>query len=149
MPTPSAQVRLAVTAALLLAIAIGCEKQPPPNTAPVPPAPVGRLQGAMVVIPVPSEQKGDNRSYWSYDSGHFAQGTGEAWFEHNAEAEKARGKPWEFREVSRSKEHVELYDASRAVTVRLTGTEMQARWDKDGKDAEWQTLQMGKWGRPE
>lgn len=149
MPIPFAQVRLAVAAVLLLAIAVGCEKQPPPNTVSISPPPVGVVQGVSIAVPLPAEQKGDNRSYWSYDGGHFAQGTGEAWFEHNTEAEKARGKPWEFREVSRSKEHVELYDASRAVTVRLTDTVMQARWDKDGKGAEWQTLQKGKWDRPE
>lgn len=146
---PSMKVRPAV-AALLLAAAVGCERQPPLNTAP---ADFGgerpKVGGAFAAIPLGGEQKGDNRSYWTYDGGHVAQGTGEAWFEQNPEADKTGGKPWEFREVSRTKEYVELYDTSRGVTVRLTATEMQARWDKDGKNADWQTLQKGKWGRPE
>jgi len=49
--------------------------------------------------------------------------------------------------VARTPEHVDLYDASRAVTVRLTAEEMLAKWDKDGKEAEWKPLQKGQWGR--
>ena len=108
--------------------------------------PVGPTQPA----PPPTEPvkpKPDTRDYWKYDTGHMAKGTRDIWYEHNAEAEKSRTGKWEFREVARTPEYVELYDASRAVQVRLTDTAMQARWDKEGKDAEWKTLQAGKWGR--
>jgi hypothetical protein len=87
------------------------------------------------------------RDYWSYDGGHFAKGTRDEWFEHNAEAAASRQGRWEFREVARTAEFVELYDASRAVQLRLTESEMLARWDKDGKDAEWKSLKRGKWGK--
>jgi hypothetical protein len=97
----------------------------------------------------PEKPKPDTRDYWKYEGGHLAKGTRDAWYEHNAEAEKSRQGKWEFREVARTPEHVELYDASRAVQVRLTDTDMLARWDKGGKDAEWKSLMKGKWSRPE
>lgn len=123
---------------LLLA---GCGPKPAPPTTPAPP-PV-----PAVPAPEPVKPKPDTRDYWSYDGGHFAKGTRDAWYEHNAEAERSRSGRWEFREVARTAEHVELYDASRAVQVRLTDTDLLARWDKDGKDAEWKSLKPGKWGR--
>lgn len=128
---------------LLLA---GCGPKAVP-TAPPPPAPV--VAPPTVAPPTePEKPKPDTRDYWRYAGGHFAKGIGEAWYEHNPEAEqKSRTGKWEFREVARTPEHVDLYDASRAVTVRLTAEEMLAKWDKDGKEAEWKPLQNGQWGR--
>jgi hypothetical protein len=128
---------------LLLLAGCGPKAVPVPTSAP---APV--VAPPTVVAPTQAEKpKPDTRDYWRYAGGHFAKGTGEAWYEHNAEAEASRQGKWEFREVARAPEHVDLYDASRAVTVRLTADEMLARWDKDGKNAEWKPLQKGQWGR--
>ena len=131
----------------LAAVLAGCGPTPPPTTPPGPPIPV--VPPKPVAPPTaPEKPKPDTRDYWTYDGGHFAKGSRDAWYEHNAEAaEKSRTGKWEFREVARTREHVELYDASRAVQLRLTDTDMLARWDKDGKDAEWKSLQKGKWGR--
>lgn len=126
-----------------LALLAGCGPKPTPST---PPAPAPVIQPPPPTTQ-PEKPKPDTRDYWRYDGGHFAKGTRDMWYEHNAEAEKSRQGKWEFREVARTPEHVELYDASRAVSVRLTADEMQARWDKDGKDAEWKVMQKGQWGR--
>lgn len=125
---------------------IGCGPQPTPTT---PAGPAIPVVPPRPTTPTEAEKaKPDTRDYWKYDAGHFAKGARDAWYEHNAEAaEKSRTGRWEFREVARTSEHVELYDASRAVQLRLTDTDMLARWDKDGKDAEWKSLQKGKWGR--
>ncbi|MCI0685033.1 MAG: hypothetical protein L0Y71_23290 [Gemmataceae bacterium] len=96
-------------------------------------------------MPAPTTEKGETRSRWVYERGWFARGQGDAWFEHNDEARRIRGRPWEFRQTKSSTEHIELYDASRGVAVRLSETAAAARWDKDGNDAEWTPLYTGRW----
>jgi len=94
--------------------------------------------------PVQPEAK-DERTRWIYDTGWFAQGNGTAWFEHNDEATRIQGGPWEFTETKRTPEYVELYDARRGVSVRLKELVCEARWDKDGANAEWQPFCEGRW----
>ncbi|MBL8796538.1 MAG: hypothetical protein JNM56_21740 [Planctomycetia bacterium] len=91
----------------------------------------------------------DQRTRWTYDTGWFVQGNGTAWFEHNAEATRIHGGPWEFTETKRTPEYVELHDARRDVSVRLSAQDSEARWDKDGANAAWRPLYKGRWEKRE
>jgi hypothetical protein len=46
-------------------------------------------------------------------------------------------------------EYVELHDARRGVSVRLSQQVSEVRWDKDGTKAEWRILYKGRWVAPE
>lgn len=133
---------------LFVGLLAGCNKTPDPQQPSiaevVPPATV-----RTVPPPATSEEEKDTRSRWIYSSGWFAQGNGAAWFEHNDEAIRLRGRAWEFTERKRTKEYVELFDASRGVSLRLTESLCDARWDKDGENAEWKPLYRGHWSKRE
>ena len=68
----------------------------------------------------------DARKLWVYEGGWFAQDKGDAWYELNEETHRRLGKPAQFREVKRDKEHVEMYDTGRKVTVRISETVLEA-----------------------
>jgi hypothetical protein len=134
--------RLPALAALLVGVCLaGCGRKADEPT----------LNPAVPVIPAPPAPppapvaKPDTRTKWVYDNGWFAKGANDAWYEHNDEAIRLRGKAWEFRQVKSTDEHIELYDASRAVSLRLSESAVSARWDKDGPDAEWKVLYAGHW----
>jgi hypothetical protein len=95
-----------------------------------------------------ADEPADTRKLWVYEGGWFAQDRGDAWYELNEETHRRQGKPWQFREVKRTKEYVELYDATRNVAVRLSEGALEARWDADSKDAEWKLLYKGRWKKP-
>ena len=82
---------------------------------------------------------------WTYDGGWFALEADKNWYEMNEEAYRKKGKPWKFEEVRRTREFVELYDASRKVSLRLYANRVEARWDHDGAAAEWKELMKGRW----
>ena len=95
--------------------------------------------------PAAKPEAKDDRVRWVYDAGWFAKGNGDLWFEHNGEAQRITGRPWEFKEVKRTKEYIQVHDPRRGVSVRLAEPEAQARWDNAGEKAEWKPLYKGKW----
>lgn len=95
-----------------------------------------------------ADEPTEARKHWVYEGGWFASHKSDAWYEMNEEAFRNQRKPFEFREVKRTKEYVELYDATRKVTVRLSDATLEARWDTDGNDAEWKLLLKGRWKKP-
>ncbi|MGE3809595.1 MAG: hypothetical protein AB7K24_33440, partial [Gemmataceae bacterium] len=70
-----------------------------------------RVQAAQV-------EANDTRAHWVYEGGWFQRERDGTWSEHNAEAYRS-GKPYRFKEVARTPEHVELHDAFRNASVRL------------------------------
>jgi hypothetical protein len=101
------------------------------------------LAGLCVLASPAFAEERDERSQWVYEGGWFAPSGGANWIEMNADAfEKNKGKPWEFKEVKRTAEHVELRSDARNLSVRLTETTMDFKPD----DAiAWRTLQKGRW----
>lgn len=95
-----------------------------------------------------ADEPTNTRKLWVYEGGWFAQNKDDAWYELNETTHRRQGKPSLFREVKRTKEYIELYDASRKVAVRLSEAVLEARWDADGKDAEWKLLYKGRWKKP-
>jgi hypothetical protein len=95
-----------------------------------------------------ADESADARKLWVYEGGWFARIQGDVWYELNEEVYSRQRKPFEFREVKRTREYVELYDAIRQVTVRLSDAALEARWDADGQDAEWKQLYKGRWKKP-
>lgn len=82
------------------------------------------------------------RTYWVYEGGWFSKTKGDAWIEMNDDVYSKSEKPWQFTEANRTKDYVELYDANRKLTVRLSESVMAFR--PDGED-KWIELQKGKW----
>ena len=85
----------------------------------------------------------EDRSVWAYEGGWFSTKDGENWNElsfdiYNDNADK----PLKFKELNRTKEYVEIYDASRKLSVRLSETKME--WKDDAQD-EWNALHKGRW----
>jgi hypothetical protein len=139
--------RLPPTLVKLMVVAmIGCGQRPPDQ---VPSTPVQETPSAPAV-PIVSQtpERTDPRTRWVYEKGWFAKGVGDSWYEHNDEAMRIRGKAWEFRQTNFSSECIELYDASRGVSVRLGESSAEARWDMDGKEAAWKPLLAGRWDAP-
>ncbi|MBM3980514.1 MAG: hypothetical protein FJ304_09550 [Planctomycetes bacterium] len=97
---------------------------------------------------VAEKEKGpDTRELWVYEGGWFARKKDGSWYEVNEENYR-RQKSLSFREVKRTAEFVELYDANRKVSVRLGAGAMDARWDADGPNAVWKPLYKGRWQTP-
>lgn len=122
--------------ALLLMAVTGCgssSPQPVPSTPPV------------VSATAPMADRADTRSRWVYESGWFAKGVGDSWYEHNEAVIRERGKAWEFRQTDSSPGSIVLYDASRGVSVRLSASRAEVRWDSEGSEALWKPLLVGKW----
>lgn len=90
-------------------------------------------------------ERNDTRAYWVYEGGWFAKSKDGSWYEMNEDVFRTQGKPWQFREAKRTKVHVELVDENRKVTVRLSDTVMEARFDSDGKDADFKIFYKGRW----
>jgi hypothetical protein len=89
----------------------------------------------------------DDRTVWAYEGGWFSTKDSKTWVElsysiYNDNA----GKPFEFKEVQRTKEHVVIYDGSRKLSVRLAETTME--WREDGQE-QWNPLHKGQWKRPQ
>jgi hypothetical protein len=94
-----------------------------------------------------ADEPAESRKMWAYEGGWFAQDKGEMWYEMNEEIHR-KGKPLLFREVKRTNEYIELYDADRKIGVRLYEDRLEFRPDADGKDAEWKLLYKGRWKKP-
>jgi len=58
------------------------------------------------------------RVVWQYQGGYFKDAGGQGWVESNA------GGTYHFREVRRTRDFVDLYDASRGFTARLYNNAM-------------------------
>lgn len=134
--------RFPTSVCLLTGMFLGCGSSSETQNSPSQPIPIA----SRLTVP---QEKHDQRSRWVYDNGWFVQGHGKAWFEHNDDALLKRGKAWEFTETMRNEDYVELHEASRGVSVRLSASQCEARWDRDGETAKWQTLYMGQWAKPE
>jgi hypothetical protein len=104
------------------------------------------LAGLCVLASPALADERDERKQWVYEGGWFAPAGGDKWIEMNADAfEKNKGKPFEFKEVKRTAEYVELRSEARNLSVRLTETTMDFKPD----DAvAWRTLQKGRWKKP-
>ncbi|MCI0683810.1 MAG: hypothetical protein L0Y71_17025 [Gemmataceae bacterium] len=90
-----------------------------------------------------AQEKKDYREVWAYAGGWFSTEDGKTWMELSFNIyHDNRGRPIQFKEVKRTKEYVEIYDASRKLSVRLF--EAKTEWKKDGKD-EWSPLLTGQW----
>ncbi len=105
------------------------------------------LAGLCLLASSALADNGDERKYWVYEGGWFAPAGREKWIEMNADAyEKNKGKPFEFTEVKRTAEYVELRSDARNLSVRLTETTMDFKPD----DAvAWRVLQKGRWKKPD
>jgi hypothetical protein len=64
------------------------------------------------------EHAGMRRVLWQYQGGFFKDAGADGWVESNASG------TYHFREVRRTREYVDLYDASRGYTARLYGNAM-------------------------
>jgi hypothetical protein len=99
--------------------------------------------------PVVSTERGeesaeaDRRQNWSYNVGSFELTGNGYWNETSPEIrKKTRSGSFVFKEVSRSREVVSLYDASRRLMIRLSDS--RATWSTDeGKT--WHLLTEGTW----
>ena len=101
------------------------------------------LAGMCVLAAPALAAERDERTQWVYEGGWFAPSGDGKWSEMNADAfEKNKGKPFEFKEVKRTPEYVELRSDARDLSVRLTETTMEFKPD----DAiAWRVLQKGRW----
>jgi len=90
----------------------------------------------------------DTRTYFAYEGGWFAKTKDGSWYELNELTHRKVGKPTKFKEVKRTKEYVELYDADRKVAVRLYDESSEVRLS-DREDASWEKLYKGRWKTPE
>ena len=64
------------------------------------------------------EHVGPRRVLWQYQGGFFKDAGADGWVESNASG------TYHFREARRTREYVDLYDASRGYTARLYGNAM-------------------------
>src|SRR4051794_35820635 len=105
---------------------------------------VALIVPAVLALNSSADEPSDTREYWVYEGGWFAKAKDGSWYELNEETQRKQGKPSQFKEVKRTKEYVELYDETRKVGVRISEAVSEARWDADGKDAEWKLLYKGR-----
>lgn len=83
-----------------------------------------------------------SRCVWSYDGGWLSTKDGKTWMEHSYNIHSDVGAPFEFTEIKRTAQYVELYDAKRKLTVRLYEAKMEV--NHDGK-YEWYLGIGGRW----
>lgn len=88
------------------------------------------------------------RTYWVYEGGWFAKSKDGSWYELNELTLRKLGKPVQFKEVKRTKEVIELYDADRKVAVRLYAETSEVR-ASEKEDAPWEKLQKDRWKAPD
>jgi hypothetical protein len=83
-----------------------------------------------------------HRLVWQYDGGFFKDEGRSAWVEKNS-----RG-TYHFEEVHRNREFVELYDASRDLTIRLYGDAcfIQHATSDPVHHHDFNRLYFGRWG---
>jgi hypothetical protein len=100
----------------------------------------------LTLAPALVAEEAADRTYWVYEGGWFARSKDKSWYEMNEEAFGKSKAPWDFQEVKRTKEYVELRDDSRKVSVRLSESLAEYLGDDD-KDREWKPLTKGRWKR--
>lgn len=89
----------------------------------------------------PSAKDADHRSFWIHDAGFFRHIGNGVWTESFRDP-AVIGHSYSFREVARTNEHVELYDETRDMRVRLTNDSFLL---KQPQDQEFLLRTNGSW----
>ncbi len=105
------------------------------------------LLGASLVGRGLAEKVEDSRALWAYEGGWFAKDKDGSWHEYNEVTLRKLGKPSKFKEVRRTKEHVELLDEGRKIAIRLSESWAESR-PSDREEATWEKLYYGRWKTP-
>jgi hypothetical protein len=82
------------------------------------------------------------RNVWVYEGAWFSTKDNSNWIELNSDVYRDVGGPFQFREVSRTTDYVELYSGSRRMFIRLSDD--QSNWRFEGEDG-WRPLYRGRW----
>ena len=90
----------------------------------------------LTAVPAVTAASATARQAWLYNRGSFKAVGGSSWIEKNPTGE------FHFRETVRTGQYLELYDASRQMTVRLDASSMY--WKTAGQK-NWNYLYHGRW----
>ncbi len=120
-------------------------QQPPTPVLPTPvlPTPTVPSTPAQPMIPVPANPPvADQRNHWTHTtgsfSGSFVHVRGMSWEERD---NKTGQVTFRFEEKSRNADYIELFDGSRAISVRLYATKMMLH----GPQFAWHDYYVGQW----
>jgi hypothetical protein len=84
------------------------------------------------------------RTAWVYEGGWLSMKDNATWIEWNCDAYREQGRPFQFREIARYDDYVELHDESRRIFLRLDDEQMKCRLE--GQDT-WNVRYQGHWKR--
>ena len=84
------------------------------------------------------------RTAWVYEGGWFSMKDNTTWIEWNCDVYRNQGRPFQFSEIDRNDDYVELFDESRRMILRLDDGQM--KWRLEGQDT-WNFRYNGHWKR--